>query len=368
MNTKHYKGVQFRGKKFQVYIRIDSKMKYLGTYADEDEAGRVYNEAVDKYHDGKGYKNKIGVSNKGFSKRNTYEGQVLNPKKRNKMKSASVKDGLFEVFEDSEIYKHQHGQVVLAKKFNSSRNGMYHYVSATVNGKQKHYSVHRLVAEAFCPNPDNKPHVNHIDGNGHNNLPSNLEWCTPSENTQHAYDTGLIKAKPYTCKYCREKMGRVKSDGICTSCRKALEEEEIRQERIYKLRKQFYDVDLTKCKPLAAEMIGLRIQGYTLQEIGDKLGFTREYVRQLLKEPYFGKSRRSAVAPDKPLKIFERLPENRITELMQENRIDIGGLSEVLELSHITTKNKLNDPDSFKIKELKEISNFFDVPLEELIN
>lgn len=54
-----------------------------------------------------------------------------------------------------------------------------------------HYSVHRLVAEAFIPNPESRDYINHIDGNKSNNLTSNLEWCTAKENSQHKFATGL---------------------------------------------------------------------------------------------------------------------------------------------------------------------------------
>lgn len=67
------------------------------------------------------------------------------------------------------------------------------YDSVTLsNSGDKTFMVHRLVADAFIPNPNKLPCVNHIDGNKKNNIVSNLEWVTYEENTHHAIRLGLI--------------------------------------------------------------------------------------------------------------------------------------------------------------------------------
>lgn len=64
-------------------------------------------------------------------------------------------------------------------------------LSDASNGRREIARVHRLVAEAFLPNPYGKPEVNHIDGNKANPHLINLEWVTPQENRKHAWETGL---------------------------------------------------------------------------------------------------------------------------------------------------------------------------------
>lgn len=80
----------------------------------------------------------------------------------------------------------------------------YLIVHLNKNGKSRWYLVHRLVAKAFIENPENKPTVNHIDGNRKNNKVNNLEWATYSENNLHSYRSNGRKSALAVPIYCIE--------------------------------------------------------------------------------------------------------------------------------------------------------------------
>lgn len=95
------------------------------------------------------------------------------------------------------------------KNLKPSPSSEYLAVSLCKNGKQKTLRIHRIVAEAFLPNPENKPEVNHKDGNKFNNNINNLEWCSKLENNQHARKNNLIDSKKL-----RKPISQFSKDGI----------------------------------------------------------------------------------------------------------------------------------------------------------
>lgn len=102
-------------------------------------------------------------------------------------------EGLYQVSNRNRMKSFHYGVEKLHTPY-LNKDG-YLKVGMTKDGKKKSFIFHVLVAQAFVPNPDGKPEVNHIDGNKQNNRPENLEWVTHRENMQHAVKTGLLQMR-----------------------------------------------------------------------------------------------------------------------------------------------------------------------------
>ena len=100
---------------------------------------------------------------------------------------------LYEVSDSGRVRSLREGRRFRAGHIMSPNLGKfgYTYVNLNEKGIRKTHKIHRLVAQAFLPNPENKPDVNHKNGVKHDNKLGNLEWATKSENTLHAFRTGL---------------------------------------------------------------------------------------------------------------------------------------------------------------------------------
>lgn len=112
------------------------------------------------------------------------------------MESKEIHEGYL-VYEDGRVYSKKSSKF-LSQVLDGKKN--YLKVAISIDGKMKYPNVHRLVAQAFISNPDNKPQVNHIDCNKTNNHVSNLEWVTNKENYAHAKKHGLVCPPPLAMK------------------------------------------------------------------------------------------------------------------------------------------------------------------------
>lgn len=99
-------------------------------------------------------------------------------------------DFLQSKYEVSDLGRVRNAITKFILKTSLSKRG-YPVFSCTLNGKHLLVNVHKCVARAFIPNPENKPQVNHIDGDKTNNCVGNLEWATSRENVVHARKLGL---------------------------------------------------------------------------------------------------------------------------------------------------------------------------------
>lgn len=86
----------------------------------------------------------------------------------------------------------KNGRCLTEKILAASNNGEYKKIYLCENNTKSRFYIHRLVACAFIPNPENKPEINHKNGIKTDNRVENLEWVSKSENLQHAHKIGIV--------------------------------------------------------------------------------------------------------------------------------------------------------------------------------
>lgn len=143
------------------------------------------------------------LTNVGELDRRTFKRNHVAPALE-ELRPISEYEGLYSVTADGRVWSHPRswiggqGRRISHKGFwlYQSLNEGYPQVTLTKNGKALPRKVHRLVALAWIPNPDELPEVNHIDGVKENCVVDNLEWCTRLHNIKHAHAAGLMRRTP----------------------------------------------------------------------------------------------------------------------------------------------------------------------------
>ena len=132
-------------------------------------------------------------------------------------------EGNYLVSREGEVYSRK------SKKFlkPTARVG---YLAVLFDGKSK--GIHRLVAQAFLPNPQNLRYVNHIDGNKHNNHVDNLEWISPSGNARHAEEKKLTRHHRVRIEQCDKNGKRIK---VYNSIVDALKENDVNRSDVFRV-------------------------------------------------------------------------------------------------------------------------------------
>lgn len=188
----------------------------------------------------------------------------------------------------------------------------------------------------YIPNPQNKPTVNHIDGNPSNNNVKNLEWATHSEQITHAYETGLIDAMKNATECSCGELTRA-DDGICPKCKYSLSLEKKRKKRLKQIRRELELIDLRALSFREKEVVYRRYIGKTYEEIGEEFGFSRQRAEQIIKNA--------------ELRVFIEPTYPNLERYLIENEVDTKELAYWCNLTPATLEKRLRGETEWKLNE-----------------
>lgn len=273
------------------------------------------------------------------------------------------------VFKKGDIFRVKGNFFFECTEINTGKNGKYKVITLTENGQQKHLYVHRLLAEAFIPNPENKPQINHIDGNPSNNDLDNLEWVTAQENVQHAYDTGLVPTLENSLHKCTRCFNPTMDENeFCQDCKYHFKTLKNKLQSNQKQRDEYRNIKTEELGPRYKKIIKSRFRGDTLEEIGDRLGVSRERVRQLINDVKSNDPSTKTSEFLNPTK--EKETEKLFKITLEAARVNvkktINEVSSKLNKSPATIRNWEKGKNKIPIEQFETLARMYSIPLENI--
>ncbi|WP_019156920.1 helix-turn-helix domain-containing protein [Robertmurraya massiliosenegalensis] len=282
------------------------------------------------------------------------------PKELENIPSAIVENGLFQVFKNGRIFRiNKKGKIEC--KFNKI-NG-YKTVSTTINGQQRYFYVHKLLAKAFIPNPENKRLVIFKDSNKNNLSLKNLQWATSSEALSLLYKKNLtgLEAKGVNCLECGQKT--IATDQICPSCKKEKKQEKNRQKTIENRQRTVSLLDdyLHLLTSKQRKIVKLRKTGKSLGEIASILKVSRQAVDSSIKN-----SKR------KVEKLTNKIDSTKqsmdIRTIRKKHGLTQNDMADLLGITISTYSRKEKEISRFTIEEGIKIASLFGETIEDLFS
>ena len=193
--------------------------------------------------------------------------------------------GNLEIHEDGTVYRlKKDGKHKVEPTISKIKGSDRVFINYTIDGKQKHAYLSREIAKRFVPNEHGYKFVSFKDGDTTNVAADNLKWISKAEQVEHAVKKRMENKK--TCEVC----GKV-YDGsrqTCPRCDRIKGQKEMaekrEQKRLADIREKYKNVDKDKLSSEWKFILESRLNGETLQAIGEKKGVTRERIRQILKK------------------------------------------------------------------------------------
>ena len=201
------------------------------------------------------------------------------------MMTRSFKLGNLEIHEDGVVYRIKNGEKQEVKPIITNIKGNDRVVITYMeNGSQKHTYLSREIAKRFVPNENNYNIVSFKDGDTTNVAVDNLKWISKAEQVAHAVKKR--KAGQKICKKCGKRYDGTRQS--CPKCDRIKKEKEIAEakerKRLEEIRELYTHVDKDALSVEWKFILDSRLDGQTLQAIGDKKGVSRERIRQILKK------------------------------------------------------------------------------------